>query len=1020
MIDKSRYLEVCLKIMTFTAQNLNSMRNIFTTLFIAFSSLFASSQSNIDFSADPAEIKIIKGQKHYDKDFQRELRQDPAWQAFLQEHGTWYVHFNEENQLPHRAYGQPIIVAGNTAEERALSFIQNELPMFELPIQEVVLDKVVPADQLTFVNFRQQYQGLQVLNSRLVVKLFEDKVILFGADIFNIADLNPNPTISIDAAASAAAQGIQNAIILITPQSELKVLPIPVYRNYEFHLVYEVMVKTRSESGVPANYQVFVDAHNGQILSRTNTVKHHHGPGKNCNTKCEEEQPPLTVSGTIYGEVYPTHPYNPTESLPLPNIEFTILGNTYNADENGDFSVAVNGPTQIQVRLQGLWSKVETNGTTPVMVAQVQEGSNSVQWSDLNSNVKERSAYFHVNVIHDHHRAYMPFFDGMDIDLTTNVDVAGECNAFYDGASINFFDQGGGCNASSLLGDVVYHEYGHGINDLYYQSLGSFFNNGAMGEGYADFWGISVTGNPVMGIGFYTDTQDGIRVYNAAPKVYPQDLVGEVHADGEIIMGAWYDTHLLMGGDWDQTIALFVEAYAGLQAEAANGDEGAAFTDVLLDVLQADDDDGDLSNGTPNGDAIIEGFDIHGITLLSNAELYHNDLEAAVESEDIEINATLSLEFPFDQYLDGVSLMYRLNDQAVWNEIEMQPNGGDNYQGIIPAQPKGTLIAYYVGVRDINDVLSNVQPVASALEVYPNLPYFILVGMEVAGVHDCDDNEDWGAWNPTVAGDNAGTGLWVFEEPVGSYTDEGAMVQVEFQHTPGGEYCFVTGNAGPGEGIGTNDVDDGKTTLETSEIDMTDYENPIVTYWRYYTNSPPGGANPGADWWQVRLSDDGGATWQYIENNMTDDMSWRRNAFRLLDYADATDEVKLQFIASDSTHIGQNLDGGSLIEAAVDDFIVYDEIDENSVNENEANLTLNLFPNPSSNITWIDFSLVNGSKVKLDLFNYLGECVWSSTEEYVARGSHRRKIALGSLASGMYLVKLSTETTVATSKLTVR
>ena len=65
-------------------------------------------------------------------------------------------------------------------------------------------------------------------------------------------------------------------------------------------------------------------------------------------------------------------------------------------------------------------------------------------------------------------------------------------------------------------------------------------------------------------------------------------------------------------------------------------------------------------------------------------------------------------------------------------------------------------------------------------------------------------------------------------------------------------------------------------------MDMTEYENPVVAYWRWYTNSPASGANPGADWWQVQISDDGGATWTYIENTLTGEIGWRRNAFRVL------------------------------------------------------------------------------------------------------------------------------------------
>ena len=109
----------------------------------------------------------------------------------------------------------------------------------------------------------------------------------------------------------------------------------------------------------------------------------------------------------------------------------------------------------------------------------------------------------------------------------------------------------------TLVSDVVFHEYGHGINDQFYASQGGSFINGGINEGYADFWAISLTDNPVLGAGCYMENEDFfIRRYDVDPKVYPQDLVGQVHADGEIICGARYDTHLLMGGDWNQALQL--------------------------------------------------------------------------------------------------------------------------------------------------------------------------------------------------------------------------------------------------------------------------------------------------------------------------------------------------------------------------------------------------------------------------------------------------------------------------------
>ena len=136
--------------------------------------------------------------------------------------------------------------------------------------------------------------------------------------------------------------------------------------------------------------------------------------------------------------------------------------------------------------------------------------------------------------------------------------------------------------------------------------------------------------------------------------------------------------------------------------------------------------------------------------------------------------------------------------------------------------------------------------------------------------------------------------------------------------------------------IGEQDVDDGHTTLYSPYYNLTSYTNPAFTYWRWYTNNPSSGANPGADWWQVLITDDG-INWQYVENNMSSDISWRKFAFRVSDYVNLTNNVQLKFIASDSTHLGQYLDGGSLIEAAVDDLMLYEALgNSTSINEGSA------------------------------------------------------------------------------------
>jgi hypothetical protein len=215
---------------------------------------------------------------------------------------------------------------------------------------------------------------------------------------------------------------------------------------------------------------------------------------------------------------------------------------------------------------------------------------------------------------------------------------------------------------------------------------------------------------------------------------------------------------------------------------------------------------------------------------------------------------------------------------------------------------------------------SNILPLKDA-----NLPYFILVGYELMEEQDFDFNI--GFWQTGHPSDNASTGMWEIGGLVGSYNNPNSQtgpVQPADQHTPGGYACAFTQNASSiSDGIGANDVDGGHTTLFSPYYDLTNYTDPAFSYWRWYTNVS--GANPGADWWQVLITDDG-SNWVYVENNLTSDINWRKFAFRVKDYVSVTNNIQLKFIASDSLRPGQNLDGGSLIEAAVDDLKLYESL----------------------------------------------------------------------------------------------
>ena len=913
-------------------------------------------------ATDPWEVRLVDRPVAVDGEVQRAYRQSLPWTSSEAHAAGWRVQAHEDRATASRLYGPGHPMTSQNLEDRAAEAWAWGLSADGW--QQEILGEVTIAhgSKHDRAFARQMLDGSPVLGSRFQAKFHGMNLVMIGADwwpsltVFEGVVLDPSSVVDAleqDMAVGATNSGTTYISNFSVEDQGMAWYPRSVQEDegavWKAYPVWQLEVQGR-RGVIPVRYQTWVDMTSGEVLMRQNLVMHEaprketrrmgHVPGVT--------QPVLPVFGQVKAPAHPAYPYDDAESLGMPHLELPLGALSYFTDTAGTFNTSESGDiVDVELALRGLFATVYTNDVTPTVPVTFAEGYNSLQ---APGNVKEASAYRSTNLIHDHMRSWLTEFSDLDFSMTVNIDVAGECNAFYNGNSINFYDEEGGCNATSLIADVVYHEYGHAINDFFYQSLFYGFTNGAMNEGYADFWAMSLADIAEIGKGFYTENNDGIRRYDAEPKVYPEDIVGEVHADGEIICGAWYDTHLLLGGDWDDVMPLFVDAYPGLQATVPNGFEGQAYTDVLLDVLQADDDDDDLLNGTPNAQAIIEGFDLHGIRLFSYVDLEHQPVEFAAQESSVLIEAEANIVLPYSAYFEAMRLHYRMAPDAPWTEVPMDAEG-DVYSHLIPGVPAGTVVEYFIDIVDVFGGISATTPVASDKSVNGNLPHYILVGVEPVLRNDLDDYSEFGYWDMDLPGDNATTGIWSEDIPVGSMADvnDPATVVAPLQdHTEGFfGYAYITGLSSElGAGIGANDVDGGHTTLLSPVMDLTPYDNPVMSYWRWYANAPATGANPASDWWQVEITNDGGNTWQYLENTSQQDISWRRKAFRIADVIEPTASFQMRFIASDSTTIGEYLDGGSLVEAAVDDIILYDLASGDAVEEEQGPL-VDIAPNPA-------------------------------------------------------------------------
>ncbi|MBM3936580.1 MAG: hypothetical protein FJ343_05460 [Sphingomonadales bacterium] len=955
----------------------------------------------VDHSQDKFEIRL-PAPTPYEANLQGQLRERKAWAAFHARYPEWNILFDQHTGQPHRIFGPAIPLSNNNA---CLDFVLKECKDFGIPLDELREGSSYVSRKYRYQWFDQWHQGLQVIGGRLGFKITLDGALVWMAsELHPRIQLTTGSTIRREEATRIASDGIAG-IQSVSVDPALRILPISGTEvlTISYHLVYTINAEGQDDQGLPFRYECLVDALTGQLWQRENKVVEfaHHPPQSNGNL-------------TMVGRVYPKHPFAPLDSaMPLPHLKFTMGGNTYYTSATGSYDMGLPGlPATGIFPLEGRFSKVVqgNNGTTtPTFSLLIDSLRDTVQYygrgtsTSLWNKVPHLSAYYHATKVHDYMKSFLPTFTALDIPLTTKVErTDGNCNAFFNGNSINFYTQAGGCNTLAIVADVVYHEYGHAITNYFYNALGTPFRNGAVGEGYSDVYAITLTDTPVLGVGFNLNSPNVIvRRYDINPKIYPQNLVGQVHADGEIICGAWWRTARNMNSN-SGMMEIFSESLYGL-ANGPNGSEGVVYPDILIDALQADDTDNNLANGTPNLTSIVNAFAFHGIRMLANVQFSYPPLSDVQTQTPVPFNVTLNITPPFNTLISGARLIYRLNNNPLTScdTIVLTAGAGNSYSGIIPAQPRGTIVRYFVGLQDLTGASGGAYPRYADLSSNPGLWFNYLVGFRNTYSLDIENPAQDSSWLIGWPTDNAVTGIWEIGTPIPSYVTPGiisTIVQTGSNATPGGIRCAYTGNAfSPSDDPDTEDVDSGRTTLRTLPMDMTGMADPVLAYHRWYTNDM--GDNPNTDFLEVYINN-GSTTWKLIERTNHSDRQWRRNVFRVADYVTPNATVQLRFIANDQAP-------ASIVEAAIDQIQHFDLLWGAGIRQLQL-AAWSLRPNPFDEKVALNFDSPRDQLVSIILSNPGGVPVWSRIIK-INEGSNHLELEIPGLAPGMYLARLEGE-----------
>lgn len=413
--------------------------------------------------------------------------------------------------------------------------------------------KLKPTDvfQLSFVfkstagetlRFQQVMNGVPVYQSEIVVNFNPSKEVAFTSDSYDssIENINTMPSISKEAALSISKETLKFPGEYTVAENNLLVTKF----NNQTKLVYKVNTHFQIGNG---SWDVLIDAQTGAVLSTNEVSLKHHKKESAKVQKIKKITPmaplafvtgtalvylsdPLSAAGVPYGttgyvdgagagDVNTTQLAAARTSVTLPEIDLT--GGVYKLKSMYVEIFDIEAPSK------GLF----TQATNTFNFTRNQDGFEAV------------NAFYQL----DKSLRYINETLGITCRPTVNNGVLRFDPSGWGGADQSSFTPstdhlsfGEGCVDDAEDADVILHELGHGLHD--WMTGGS--TAGTIGEGNGDYWAQSYGRSlnqwqPSDAYYQYMFKWDGHNTcwdgrttdYDG---VYPTNITGSVHADGQI------------------------------------------------------------------------------------------------------------------------------------------------------------------------------------------------------------------------------------------------------------------------------------------------------------------------------------------------------------------------------------------------------------------------------------------------------------------------------------------------------
>ncbi len=368
-------------------------------------------------------------------------------------------------------------------------------------------------DTLWQISVPQVVNGIQVRDARFMATISYGNLVMMGTEVWGNVKIDTNPKISaaqaLDTGFKYAGGKVSNDLMWKEPG--LEILPVTPSRGmageayvgsvgegYEHRLVWTFGFERAPEL---AQWEVIVDAHSGELLAFQDKNQY-------VTKRMTGNVYPLTDTGVCptpqtCGSMQNDYPMPwANTGLAAPN-NFTNSAGTFNYT-SGTVTTTLAGQF---VRISDTCGSISQSSTTGDLFlggTNNQHDCTVPAGSSAGNTAASRSAFYEVNKIKELARGWLPTNSWLQSQLTANVNINLTCNGFWNGSTINFYRSGGGCRNTGEIAAVFDHEWGHGMDDN--DAAGVLSNSS---EGYADIAAIYRLQASCVGYGFFQTINDG-------------------------------------------------------------------------------------------------------------------------------------------------------------------------------------------------------------------------------------------------------------------------------------------------------------------------------------------------------------------------------------------------------------------------------------------------------------------------------------------------------------------------------